>query len=242
MNFLITMAGKGKRFLEKGYENPKWLIEAKGKSLLEWSIDSLPLELCTNLIFVILQEHEEKYNASSFIRTIYGSKKLNFIFLPEVTRGQAETALRAKSLIDVKKPLLIYNIDTRFSSRTLKKNLLKSKIDGVLGAFKCRSPKFSFAKLDEDEQFITEVTEKIPISDNALTGLYHFSKTEDFIRVAEKAISENNLTKGEFFIAPMYNELINSGRKFILDYCDAFDVLGTPEELDCFLNKKEEHF
>ena len=45
MNFLITMAGEGRRFREAGFTVPKMLIEAKGKTLLEWSIDSLPLKI-----------------------------------------------------------------------------------------------------------------------------------------------------------------------------------------------------
>jgi choline kinase len=235
------MAGKGRRFLDRGCEIPKWLLQAHGKSLLEWSVDSLPLELCTNLIFVLLKEHETDYNASAFIKKRYGHLNLSFVELDVVTRGQAETAFKAKSLLVPHEPLLIYNIDTRFSSSTLKRLLQNNSIDGVLGAFKSTSDKFSFAKLDVNTGFVEKVTEKIPISDNALTGLYHFSKAEYFISAAEQAISNNDLTKGEFFIAPLYNQLIESGCKFMLDYCDTFDVLGTPNELDEFLNKDIRH-
>lgn len=45
MNFIIPMAGKGERFKNAGFELPKMLIEAHGKTLLEWSVDSLPLDL-----------------------------------------------------------------------------------------------------------------------------------------------------------------------------------------------------
>ena len=238
MNFLITMAGQGTRFLNGGYQRPKWLIHAKGKSLLQWSVDSLPLDLCSKMIFVILRDHETEYNTSNFISEIYGDYNLQFVFLDEPTRGQAETAFRAKHLISNSESLLIYNIDTKFNSSTLKTSLLNPDIDGVLGAFKSTSPKFSFAKLDKNRMFITEVTEKIPISDNALTGLYHFSRAELFFTVAEQAIKKENLTHGEFFIAPLYNQLIAEGYKFILDFSNSFDVLGTPAELELFIRKK----
>ena len=67
MNFLITMAGEGRRFREAGFMMPKMLIEAKGKTLLEWSIDSLPLGLCNRLIFVGLQKHENEFHLSKKI-------------------------------------------------------------------------------------------------------------------------------------------------------------------------------
>ena len=41
MTVIITMAGKGSRFREAGYDCPKFMIEAKGKTLFEWSLDSL---------------------------------------------------------------------------------------------------------------------------------------------------------------------------------------------------------
>src|SRR6187200_747685 len=118
MNFLITMAGEGRRFREVGYTLPKMLIEAKGKTLLEWSIDSLPLNLCSRLIFVAQQKHEQEFQLSKKIRDIYNYRapSLHFEFIDKLTRGQSETACLAKHLVDPHQPLLIFNIDTQFSS------------------------------------------------------------------------------------------------------------------------------
>ena len=86
MNFLITMAGEGRRFREAGYALPKMLIEAKGKTLLEWSIDSLPLNLCSRLIFVAQQKHEDDFRLSEKIRSIYGDRVNLLINLPEANQ------------------------------------------------------------------------------------------------------------------------------------------------------------
>ena len=184
MNFLITMAGEGRRFREAGFTVPKMLIEAKGKTLLEWSIDSLPLKICSRLIFVGLQQHDEEFQLSEKITTLYSHrvKSLHFKFINTLTRGQSETAYLAKELVDLSKPLAIFNIDTQFSSSTLEKNLLNKEIDGVLGAFFSTEPRFSFASLDE-KGFVTETAEKVVISSNALTGLYHFTNSIDFFEI-----------------------------------------------------------
>ena len=238
MNFLITMAGEGRRFREAGYDLPKMLIEAKGKTLLEWSIDSLPLNLCSRLIFVAQQKHEDEFHLSKRIISIYGNqvKSVHFKFIDKLTRGQSETACLATHLIDLSQPLLIFNIDTQFFSSSLEKNLLRKNIDGVLGAFYSEEPRFSFAALN-DENFVTKTAEKEVISSNALTGLYHFTYPEDFFEAAESAFSKNETTKGEFYIAPLYNHLINKGRKLIVDIADEVNILGTPEELKSFLRK-----
>ena len=41
MTIIITMAGLGSRFRKAGYNCPKYMIEAKGKTLFDWSMDSL---------------------------------------------------------------------------------------------------------------------------------------------------------------------------------------------------------
>ena len=54
MNIIITMAGEGKRFKDIGYDVPKHLIKAKGKTLFEWSILSLSNFFDNNFISLFL--------------------------------------------------------------------------------------------------------------------------------------------------------------------------------------------
>jgi len=237
MNFIIPMAGRGERFKKAGFELPKMLIEAHGKTLLEWSVYSLPLDLCTNLIFIGLKEHKNEFNLENFISKKYKKYNPKFIWLDEVTRGQAETVVKAEPLCDFDTDLLIFNIHTMFSSTSLKDMLINKSFDGILGAFENSEPRFSYAKLDENG-IVCETAEKVVISNNALTGLYHFKNCSSFFDVAKKHIENNVLNDGEFYIAPMYNELIKKGEKFTVDICESHWILGTPDELKYF----EENF
>lgn len=235
MNIVIPMAGRGQRFVDAGYTVPKMLIEAHGKTLLQWSVDSLPLSLCETLVFVGLQDHEDRYAISSLIKKLYKDvTRLEFVFLPGVTRGQAETVLRAKHVIAYDQPLAIFNIDTTFYSPTLRDAMNSPDNDGVLGTFPSNEPRFSYA-VEDDSGRVLEVAEKIVISTNALTGMYHFRRASDFLTLAENAIRHGRNIGGEFYIAPLYNELIRMGHRFVLDRCHSCAILGTPGELDLFL-------
>lgn len=235
MNFVIPMAGLGSRFVEAGYQIPKPLLPAHGKTLLEWSIDSLPLELATRLIFVGLKEHRDAFGLESIIRDLYQKYDPAFHWLDQSTRGQAETVCLAEPLLDHNVGLLIFNIDTAFRSTGLAELLKNSQHDGVLGAFTSREPRFSFASVDESNH-VVEVREKSAISSNALTGLYHFSSTAAFLEIAKQAIDADEREKGEFYVAPLYNKLIAKGAHFVLDHCEAHWILGTPSEYQAFLN------
>lgn len=232
MNFVIPMAGRGDRFRKAGYEVPKLLLPAFGRTLLEWSVDSLPLSLASRLIFIGLDEHRRDVEPLIFRR--YRSYCPRCVWLPEVTRGQAETVLMASEDWDCDAPLVIFNIDTAFSSSSLAGTLQRDDVDGVLGSFRSTEPRFSFAAVDE-HGIVRDVKEKIAISDRALTGLYHFRATAAFAEIAGDVVRRGETTKGEFYVAPLYNQLIAQGQSFVLDTCDSVSILGTPEEYESFL-------
>jgi dTDP-glucose pyrophosphorylase len=236
MTFVIPMAGLGSRFKKEGYTLPKYMIEIKGKTLFEYSMDSLPISIADKLIFICLREHEI-FLVSNFINNKVQHDNIKIVFLDQVSRGQAETVYKAKEYIDENDELLIYNIDTFFISKTLKERLQNkvSKKDGVLGAFidNSNDDKWSFARLDANENII-KTTEKEKISNFALTGVYHFIKASDFLNIAKDWIKQDKTVRNEFYIAPMYNDLIKLGKKYVLDIVDKFIPLGTPEEVKKF--------
>lgn len=234
MNFVIPMAGRGSRFQEAGYDIPKWKIEVHGKSLFEWSISSLPLEVASRVIIVMLEEHDIDFAASDFVNEVIGDAvEVKIVRLPEVTRGQAETVYAAKDFFLKTEGLLIFNIDTYVRSETLFHNLQRADVDGIIGSFKDDHPGFSYAELDH-AGFVSRTAEKEVLSEHALNGIYHFSKTADFLDVATNHIANKITHRGEFYIAPMYNDLIALGKRFILDQCIETWPLGTPEEVKRF--------
>ncbi len=242
--YLITMAGRGLRFGTAGYELPKYMIEASGATLFEHSLGSLPLSAADRIVFVALKEHQEKYALKTFIASKLeklcggAAPEMKILLLEKPTGGQAQTALAAQSLVPDGCELAIYNIDTRFSSATLARRLADPalKKDGVIGAFKLTGvdPKWSFALTAADDT-VLRTAEKEQISDNALTGFYHFTSARDFFRVAEAAVKNNLTERGEFYVAPLYNQLIREGRSFVLDTAESLLPLGTPEDLRSYV-------
>ena len=237
--YAIPMAGRGARFLDAGFSLPKYMISAAGRTLFEHSVFSLPLELSAKIFFIALKEHDQAFNLSGFIEqklssVLPGARSWELILLDTPTRGQAETVLAIKDVVPAGGALAIYNIDTCFFSPTLAAKLSAptARRDGVIGAFKLkgRDPKWSFARLDAAGA-VAETAEKDQISDNALTGFYHFSRAGDFFETAGAAVRDGETNRGEFYVAPLYNKLIAAGRKFVLDEAFSILPLGTPEDV-----------
>ena len=237
--FVIPMAGKGQRFKDEGILEPKFLIETKGRTLFEWSLEGLPLDIASKIIFICLDKHEKKYDVKNFIKKNmekkFPSLSYEIILLDKTTDGQVETVLYAKEHINNDSTLVIYNIDTYFLSSRLKSKLLTIKnttIDGLLGAFNSNDSKLSFIELDSE--FVKRTKEKEPISDIASTGLYVFSYGKDFVDAAEFMLSNSLNTNNEYYVSELYNILIKRGKKFVIDLAEDFSPLGTPDDIKKF--------
>tara|TARA_Y100000022_G_C13242669_1_gene373186 strand:- start:11 stop:718 length:708 start_codon:yes stop_codon:yes gene_type:complete len=234
------MAGGSTRFYKEGYSIPKFLIKVEGKSLLEHSVNSLPMDLADGLIFILLKSHEHSFNVSSIIKKSIPHKNIQFVFIDKITRGQAETVYLSKNLVEYDEEIAIYNIDTKFESKSLSKILSSEteKKDGIIGAFNSPGQEnhWSFAEIGPSG-IIQRTSEKEKISDYALTGFYHFSRSRSFFDVCEKWINQQTLINGELYIAPMYNDLIFKGQEFVIDLVDEFFPLGTPKEVEKYKNE-----
>lgn len=222
------MAGAGSRFTRAGHVLPKYAIPARGRPLLAWALDSLPLARFDRLVFVAQRAAVAAVDPLSLLVPEVARRVSEVVLLDGLTGGQADTVLAARAAID-ERPLLVYNCDTHFVSPTLAARLADpaSCGDGLLGSFAGAGTHWSFARVDDDG-CVVETAEKRRISDNCLTGLYHFTRGTDFLLACATAGPDGS---GERYVAPMYNALIARGRRFRLDPVSTFLPLGTPAEL-----------
>jgi hypothetical protein len=65
--------------------------------------------------------------------------------------------------------------------------------------------------------------------------MYYFRTGVDFTNFAEKMVSRNELSKWEFYVWPMYTDLIRSWKRVKINSIQENWILGTPEELEYFL-------
>ncbi len=240
MTIVITMAGLGSRFKKAGYQVPKYRIEAHGKTLFEWSLESLRdfMETENRYIFIVRAEDD----SSSFIKEACERmeiKKAGIIEIDYLTDGQAATAMLASPYWDTASELLIYNIDTYVEAYEMKRSRIEG--DGFIPCFHAPGDHWSFVRLDENENAL-EVKEKVRISDNCTLGAYYFKSCGLYEQLYHEYYdSGEHLEKGEKYVAPLYNYLISKGglvKISIVDY-QKVHVLGTPEELQVFINEYE---
>lgn len=236
MNILIPMAGEGSRFSKEGYTFPKPLIDVNGKPMIQAVVENL--DFSANYIFLVRKEHLEKYEGLEDTLYRITNGRCIIVEVDGLTEGAACTALLAKEHIDNDEDLLIANSDQIIEYSPENFNLMKelTNFDAMVYTFEAVHPKWSFVKTNS-RGFVTEVAEKKPISNIATCGIYWYRKGSDFVKYAEQMIEKEIRVSNEFYIAPVYNELIKDGCTLVPFYVHSMNGIGTPEDLRSFLEK-----
>lgn len=236
INIVIPMAGRGSRFASAGFELPKPLIDVAGKPMIDWVIDNIAPNEPHRFIFLCLQEHLDKYSLEDHLK----SKAGNCVIVPvnEVTEGAACTVLLAERYIDNDSPLMIANSDQYVDVSIDEYMQSLGKNDGLIMTMKATDDKWSFIKYDENG-FVTKVREKEVISDEATVGIYNFASGAEFVKYAHDMIEKNIRVNNEFYVAPVYNMMIEDKKKIVFynvgEVENGMYGLGTPGDLKNFL-------
>ena len=232
LNIVVPMAGLGSRFQLAGFKTPKPLIDIRGRPMYAWATDSLPLELSTRLIFVLLSSQPEFPALRADILHRYARYHPIVCDVPAMTEGQAITVLRAKDWIDADDPLLIHNADTAFRiDPSWVQQAWRQNCDGALLVFPSQEKRWSFSR-ERADGWVAEVREKEVISPWASTGSYWFRRGSDFVRLVAARVNTGRREASEYYVGPLYNDLIAEGGKVRNFRIKRLFCFGTPEDYD----------
>lgn len=236
LNIVIPMAGRGSRFAEAGYVLPKPLIEIYGHAMIEYVTRNITPECEHCFIYICQREHLEKYDLEKTLRRI--APGCVIIPIDYITEGAACTVLLAEKEIDNDNPLMIANSD-QFVDTDINEYLsaMEGK-DGLIMTMPANHPKWSYVKYDENNRVVL-VREKEVISNEATVGIYNYSRGSDFCKFARQMIEKDIRVNNEFYVAPVYNEMIEAGLHIgFMNVGESMHGIGTPEDLDKFMELK----
>lgn len=230
MNIVVPIAGRGTRFSTQGITTPKPLILVAGQPMIAWGLKSIENIGLSNLIFVALREHELQFGISKLLLTLTDESAKVFL-LDDVTEGQICTVLAARSVIDNNQDLLIISPDTYVVSN-IEQDIRNKPRDcaGIISVADLPGDRWSFAKADEYGR-VVEVAEKKRISNHAGTGLYYFSDGHQFVEFADQMIKNQEKTRGEYYVMPLYRKFIETGCQIILSEASQVWDMGNPQAL-----------
>lgn len=244
LDIVIPMAGRGQRFRDAGYDLPKPLIPVHGRPMVELVIANLRPSRPHRFIFLCLREHLLEHALAE--RLAAWAPGAVVVPVDGVTEGAACTVLLARAHLNGDDPLMIANCD-QWVDADINTYLAAGDapgVDGLIMTMDDDDPKWSFVGFDAAGR-VERVVEKQPISRAATVGIYNFRRSSDFLNAADAMIAADLRVNGEFYVAPVYNQMIAAGATIACHSIGTVDAgmhgLGIPADLERFLSMPVSH-
>lgn len=232
MNIIIPIGGIGERFKCDGYNVPKPLIKINGKEMIFYLLDNLKTRDDDD-IYIIYHNNFDNYNFETIIKNKYAN--IIFIKLRKNTCGASETILYGlDKVINLNKKTITLDCDTFYFCDII--DTFGNQNDNAIFCFydKQLEPLYSYIDINEYNH-VTNIKEKIKISDYANTGCYCFESGSLLKRYCFNIINKHDNQK-ELYVSHVIENMIKDDLIFHANIIpnDMFVCVGTPMQLKFF--------
>lgn len=232
LNIIIPIGGLGKRFSDEGYSQPKPMVNVMGKPIIFWLLDNLRINKNDN-IFIVYQKKLDNHGFSEKIKNRYRNTNITFIKINHNTRGACDTINLALNhcSFDLSLPIVSLDCDTFYTDDIL--TMFRKYSDNLIlySTNTDDKPLFSYIKTEND--ILTDIVEKVKISDNINIGSYGFKNGHILKKYTEKLLISDSDT--EIYISEIYKNMLSDGVIVKSKLINGFQCLGTPNQVKVFV-------
>lgn len=226
---IVLAAGRGTRFKQEGYSEPKPFIDVCGLKMTDLVIRNMRSQLGMQIPTTVILHQD-------FGRLPFDSPDTEVIKLPD-HNGAAIAANFELNRGNADEKIIICNCDQLVLFNGKKFLGALDDHSGAILTFEepTLNPKWSYAELD-DKGDIVRVAEKIPISTHATVGVYAYASKRIASEAIRKMKEADDKFNNEFYLCPAYNYIDGSVANVKVKKMWG---LGTPEDLNSALTNKK---
>ena len=207
MKAIIPVAGTGAKLRPHTYTQPKALMPLAGKTVLDFTIDYLYKAGIEEFIFIVgyLSEKIEEH-----VKNKYPQLTCHFVY-QDRREGTGHAIRLAKDIVKDDELLIVMgDTITEFDIEEViaadETMIAIKRVDDPRG--------FGVANIDA-EGYISRLVEKpaIPMSNNALVGVYRIKETPVLYECLDRLFSDNIKSHGEYHLTDALQCMIDKGVK-----------------------------
>ena len=194
---------------------PVSMTEFNGKPLVQWIIEDLLTLPDNKIVIVVNQDEISRYHIDRTLKLI--DSRITVVGVERNLGGAACSALLGLQHLDQDDEVIIINGNEKLTENHLLliKQIHEKQTKAAIVSFESIHPRYSYAKVDRNDNVI-EISEKDPISRNALVGFFWFSKVALIENAIKRMILKDASINGIFYLSPSINEIILDGIKVAL--------------------------
>jgi hypothetical protein len=218
MELIIPAAGLSTRFPNM---KPKYLLsDDAGVVMIKNAVGKLIEKYPAHI--AILKEHDEKYQASQTLRSLFGDK-INIIVLDSPTKGPAETVYKIIQSAGISGSFFIKDCDNYWTADAIEEE--NAVWTGCLkdNPYMTNVAAKSYV-VANNQSIITSIIEKQVVSEDFVAGGYQFISAKEYCEEYEYVSKTVN---GELFVSGIIDSMLAKGTIFIRRTVSNFVDVGT---------------
>ncbi|WP_295157675.1 hypothetical protein [uncultured Brachyspira sp.] len=205
MNIVFLMGGDNLNISADNY--PIYMTEINQRMILERLIDFAKYINPKQSIFCIRENDIKNFYVDEIIK-----RKIEDAVIINIrgnTKGAVCSSLLASEYIDNDNELLIAAINDFTDENWIDiiNYFRENNYDLGIVSFNSIHPRYSFAILDNNGEVI-EISEKKPLSNNALVSFYYFKNGYEYIKSSQNVIRKDSPINNCFYLSQVVNEMI----------------------------------
>jgi len=235
------MAGKSKRFNNKGYLLPKFLLNLGSKTVIQRIVECYSEQ---DTFHFIISTSQEKQINNIHERLLLTSKKITIHVINDHDYGPAYSVLSIINKIP-DEPFIINYCDFLINWDYAKLKTISQNYDSIIPTFTGFHPAsfgetlFAYIKSDSSGNLI-QLREKQSftldrVNEPASTGTYYFKEKKTFIKYANEVLNDPNRDLPEAYVSLLANPMVRDGLSVKTFNVDKFICLGTPYDYEQYL-------
>jgi capsule biosynthesis phosphatase len=225
MKVFILCGGSGVRF-DSIYPKPLNLIN--GFPMIYHVLNKIDY----NNIYILYNVRLDKYGFKQYLINTFSNKSFNFIHIDYQTRGAAESLYIGLKNIDINEQILVLDNDNIYDG--LDFNNLPQDNFILYNNNQTGLTHYSFVELNETNDKVIKIEERVPITNYICLGGYCFKNTDICKQYCKKVILSSN-DECEPFLSKVFSEMLLDNITVNAHYLSKVFSIGTPK--DVLINK-----
>jgi choline kinase len=246
MKIIIPMSGIGKRFVEKGYIEPKPLIMVENKPIIEHIINLFD-KSNDEFVFICNDKHLAETNMRDILVGILPNCRIYEVSVNN-RKGPVDAIMQIadKEISDLDNDIIVSYCDygTVWNYTQFKKDIIERQLYGSIPSYIGFHPHMlgsdNYAFIQEDNMDFLAIQEKKPFTNNKMSeyasnGTYYFKNGLIIKKYFQMLIDHNISTNGEFYCSMVYNLMKEDNLKIGVFPIEKMLQWGTPADLEEYL-------
>jgi hypothetical protein len=237
MKIIVPCCGRSSRFPN---QPPKWILPAHdGRPMLALSVAHLQADPA-DLVITILREHEEQFHVSQGVADAIG-EAARIVVVDSPTRSQAETVATTLRRLELREPFLIKDSDNTFELEEIEQEHNYICVDSLNNHESINPRNKSYLQVDH-KNVITNIREKVVISDLFSVGGYFFRSPQQFLEFYDRLSANTADWQRELYISDVIGSMILEGIPFQARNIGRYEDWGTIHEWRRSLQAHKSYF